>query len=1438
VFKGGVEDSDFASFDMEAVENPEWSQEHYDVDCTAVWVVTMPWLDLIRETEAFAEDLGPVWDYEMEVWVTTLSHELIRTTTIVYPFHIQLSTIVEVSMRFPLQAEPTQYPTLEPTKNPTVSPTLEPTMPPHSDPTAEPTSGVPTRNPTADPTKEPTGVPTKNPTKEPTGVPTKNPTKDPTPYEMHKYEFWTFNSVAEDLTSAAVITEVAAAWAEGIAALGYTLDGVVDVTIDNCQEERIIGYNRRALEMDLGGLTYSEYKLENSRPASLEASSERRRLAGNVMTQMSGENKYCAGEVDTVGSGFYATAEECGTAALAQATCNNGLGYFYYNSLYAGQCKCATDNLCSQGSYGTATGYVIYHMQPSTATGFGAYDATNFVELWDDTRCNNTANLGNVTDDGTAITTAQECANYVVHFGMEYRGCDGKYFSFHETDNNCYCTFFNNCEKDLTEEDSAMKSYVFTENYTPSIDLKCTDQAPGACNIFGGAAGTITWTCDGPNGLDDCYIDFEFAQPAELTLVSGMKITMLDSTACYPSHYHLEYDTGDIIVVDVNAQKEQEHRLRPIAASSVKMTILKAHDDCSGNMGFHEIAFYGKPHWTAAGIGDICYMTVMFSTEAEDNTDVASHDWSRPDHTYAVQEKIRLKLTPAEQYFVMVYHQWWYQTVIPVLTYDPPVFTELFSALNDHTGTSHMLTDFQVEVDNPWRYIGGYLIDSMEEIQEFNLTAWNETGDCTKNEFDECLSFFELDMLADSCFPDTKLTMYLMLEARRQPFYRSTKVFEYDLEITTQCAVVIAEIESPFTYEFETYSAVEMAVPTTVFQLDDTFYFKVTFTTDIMAIIETMTVTDVQTVQEDITWDTTQSHRDTDWVKPANGDNHIIFDFGSETTQHGVKILSGIVGFIEKFSVMTGDVGSWEVVKGKDGNAKLFDGPSSLNGNSTVVFDEPLTSQKFLLSFQVQDGISTGRFNWFTLNAQPAKTIYNTTDSIQLVAFNDMGVQGTTDDDLTYAFSFELQASEFAATKEGTLTELTAKYMIEYTAYGDEASGPTRRRTIEVSMKVGDDVNHVGKALDDSFMMNRRNLKETSDVENAFGSIAPRRHLSEYRVDEPQVNAIFYLREFTRVLGAEILVTFPHVQFESCCSTSDRLYNFLAECSATFAGVNIVCSNVAISDKDQKSTTVFLTGDHKIIAHMIDVNGFKNWNNGHYNWADPELYMIDLDDAKKPAGARDAEQVTADEDSGFGIVIYTAIPFILLACCLYGVWAMYLKKKYGMVEKDAFSFDDKYAYTKDDFQGRWASKAQSANVEVRENMLIWPSGAVETFVLEGNSIKFVRDGGEVFKGTMRKNYQYIDWSDGDVWRRDTSVHFTHMYSEERLDVNVESSSSSYHVKRTASQRAMRFDNNESESTTVEMSRPQTPAQRVMAFDDLDLLDEMYSEQTENTETNL
>jgi hypothetical protein len=181
---------------------------------------------------------------------------------------------------------------------------------------------------------------------------------------------------------------------------------------------------------------------------------------------------------------------------------------------------------------------------------------------------------------------------------------------------------------------------------------------------------------------------------------------------------------------------------------------------------------------------------------------------------------------------------------------------------------------------------------------------------------------------------------------------------------------------------------------------------------------------------------------------------------------------------------------------------------------------------------------------------------------------------------------------------------------------------------------------------------------------------------------------------------------------------------------------------------------------------------------------------------------------------------------------------MYLKKKYGMVEKDAFNFDDKYAYTKDDFQGRWASKAQNANVEVRENMLIWPSGAVETFVLEGSSIKFVRDGEEVFKGTMRRNYQYIDWSDGDVWRRDTSVHFTHMYSEEkRLDINVESSSSSYHVKRTASQGALRFNNVESESTT-EMSRPQTPAQRVMAFDDLDLLDEMYSEQTDNTETNI
>lgn len=175
---------------------------------------------------------------------------------------------------------------------------------------------------------------------------------------------------------------------------------------------------------------------------------------------------------------------------------------------------------------------------------------------------------------------------------------------------------------------------------------------------------------------------------------------------------------------------------------------------------------------------------------------------------------------------------------------------------------------------------------------------------------------------------------------------------------------------------------------------------------------------------------------------------------------------------------------------------------------------------------------------------------------------------------------------------------------------------------------------------------------------------------------------------------------------------------------------------------------------------------------------------------------------------------------------------MYLKKKYKLVEKDSFTFDDKYAFTQDDFQGRWASKAQKTSVEVRENMIIWPTGAVETFDLKGKTITFLRDGENSFKGTMRGNYQYIDWSDGDVWRRDTSVHFTHMYSEEkRLEVEIESSSS-YLPKRTASQGAFRFDN-ESETTIDNRRRPRTPAQRVMANDDLDLLDEMYSETTES-----
>ena len=89
-------------------------------------------------------------------------------------------------------------------------------------------------------------------------------------------------------------------------------------------------------------------------------------------------------------------------------------------------------------------------------------------------------------------------------------------------------------------------------------------------------------------------------------------------------------------------------------------------------------------------------MNVKVRSAPADQIDTFSEDMSDPEHTWKIQQKLReavLDGSNAEAHMVIVHWAWWYEAPIQTLTYEPPVFTDLFSALNDDDGKSHMLTD-------------------------------------------------------------------------------------------------------------------------------------------------------------------------------------------------------------------------------------------------------------------------------------------------------------------------------------------------------------------------------------------------------------------------------------------------------------------------------------------------------------------------------------------------------------------------------------------------------------------------------------------------------------------------------------------------------------------------------------------------------------------------
>ena len=110
-----------------------------DDTCRQKFTGTFSWPDVITNANVQTSNYTTVYDYQLEVWVTTYSHDLVRKTSIIYPFHFQVVRTAQLTIIYPVHPEPTIEPTLEPTLEPTVEPTPEPTFEPSRQPTFEPT---------------------------------------------------------------------------------------------------------------------------------------------------------------------------------------------------------------------------------------------------------------------------------------------------------------------------------------------------------------------------------------------------------------------------------------------------------------------------------------------------------------------------------------------------------------------------------------------------------------------------------------------------------------------------------------------------------------------------------------------------------------------------------------------------------------------------------------------------------------------------------------------------------------------------------------------------------------------------------------------------------------------------------------------------------------------------------------------------------------------------------------------------------------------------------------------------------------------------------------------------------------------------------------------------------------------------------------------------
>merc|ERR1712045_900410 len=111
----------------------------------------------------------------------------------------------------------------------------------------------------------------------------------------------------------------------------------------------------------------------------------------------------------------------------------------------------------------------------------------------------------------------------------------------------------------------------------------------------------------------------------------------------------------------------------------------------------------------------------------------------------------------------------------------------------------------------------------------------------------------------------------------------------------------------------------------------------------------------------------------------------------------------------------------------------------------------------------------------------------------------------------------------------------------------------------------------------------------------------------------------------------------------------------------------------------------------------------------------------------------------------------------VFVCCAYGLWLVF-RDKHAFASEDAKQLDledeSVWIYSTSNFMGTWVSKAKSLKVKITDREIVWlSSGKTESFVQEQDKITFTQDG-EFLEGKIRKNFHYIDWSDGDCWKRD------------------------------------------------------------------------------------